>query len=186
MTYFPNTIVALEKVLVRRNVFYIVIGKMGKWKNAVDKSKILGALLNDLSKAFDCLNHERLIEKVNAYGFILPALKLIHNYLSKRKQRVQVNDSNSLRQDILFGVLQGSFLGPLLFNIFLADLFLTLSNTEIASYGDNTTTYAVCESIGDLISSLEKSSKIYLNGLMIISRKVILTSAIYSLVHVKR
>ena len=78
-----------------------------KWKSAVDKGKIFGALLTDLSKVFDCLNHELLIAKLNAYGFTLPALKLIHNYLSNRKQRVRVNDSYSLWQDILFGVTAG-------------------------------------------------------------------------------
>ena len=61
-------------------------------------------------------------------------------------------------QDILFGVPQGSILGPLLFNIILADLFFTL-NTEIANYADDTTPYAVSDNIDYLISSLEKSSK---------------------------
>ena len=102
-----------------------------KWKNAVDKGKMFGALLTDHFKAFDCLNHELLIAKLNAYGFTLPVLKLIHNYLSNRKQRVRVNDSYSLWQDILFGVPQGLILGTLLFNIFLADLYFTLDNTEI-------------------------------------------------------
>ena len=120
---------------------------------------MLGALLTDLSKAFDCLNHELLIAKLNAYGFTLPALKLIHNYLSNRKQRVRVNDSYRLWQDILFGVPQGSILGPLLFSIFLADLFFTLNNIEIANYADDTMPYPVSDNIDDLISSLEKSSK---------------------------
>ena len=119
---------------------------------------MFGALLTNLSKAFECLNHERLTVKLNAYGFTLPALKLIHNYLSNRKQRVRVNNSHSLWQDILFGVPQGSILGPLLFNIILADLFFTL-NTEIANYADDTTPYAVSDNIDYLISSLEKSSK---------------------------
>ena len=47
-----------------------------KWKNAVDKGKVFGALLTDLSKAFDCLPHELTIAKLNAYGFNLPALEL--------------------------------------------------------------------------------------------------------------
>ena len=54
---------------------------LGKLKNAADQGKMFGALLTDLSKAFDCLNYELLIAKLNAYGFTLPALKLIHNYL---------------------------------------------------------------------------------------------------------
>ena len=49
-----------------------------RWKNAVDKGKVFGALLTDLSKAFDCLPHELIIAKLNAYGFKLAALKLKH------------------------------------------------------------------------------------------------------------
>ena len=56
-----------------------------KWICAVDKGKTFCALLTDFSKAFACLDSERLIAKLNAYGFTLPALKLGHNYLSQRK-----------------------------------------------------------------------------------------------------
>ena len=91
---------------------------------------MFGALLSDLSKVIHCLNHELLIAKLNTFGFTLPALKLIHNYLLNRKQRVPVNESYSLWQNILFGVPQGSILDPLLFNIFMENLFFTLNNTE--------------------------------------------------------
>ena len=56
-----------------------------KWICAVDKGKTFCASLTDFSKAFDCLDSELLIAKLNAYGFTLPALKLDHNYLSQRK-----------------------------------------------------------------------------------------------------
>ena len=59
----------------------MLINIIGKMENAVDKGTILGALLTNLSKAVDCLNHKRLIVKLRAYGFTLSALKLIHNYL---------------------------------------------------------------------------------------------------------
>ena len=79
-------------------------------------------MLTDLWKAFDCLNHE-LIVKLNAYGFNLPALKLVHDYLSDREQRTRVNNLYITWFEILFGVPQSSILGSLLFNIFLTDLF---------------------------------------------------------------
>ena len=58
-----------------------------KWKHAVDNKKVFGALLTDLSKAFNCICHDLLIAKLNAYGLSLPALKLVYNYLQNRKQR---------------------------------------------------------------------------------------------------
>ena len=72
-----------------------LLALLEKWKAAVDKGKVFGALLTDLWKAFDCLNHELLVAKLNAYGFTSPALKLVHDYLSDRKQRTRVNNSYS-------------------------------------------------------------------------------------------
>ena len=96
---------------------------LGKWKRGVDSSQMFGALLTDLSKAFNCLHHELLIAKINAYGFGLPALKLVHDYLSKRKQRTKVNRTYTFWLEIVFGVPQGFILCQLLFDIFLTDFF---------------------------------------------------------------
>ena len=60
--------------------------------------------------SFDCLNHELLIAKLNMYGFTLPALKLVHDYLEDRKQRTRVNNLYSTSFEIHFGVPQGSIL----------------------------------------------------------------------------
>ena len=119
---------------------------------------MFGALLTDLSKAFDCLDHELLIVKLNAYGFSLTALKLVHSHLSNRKQRTKINSSYSSWLEIIFGVPQGSILGPLLFNLFLIDLFFIIENTDIAIYADDNTPYISADDIDGVIKSLEEAS----------------------------
>ena len=116
-------------------------------------------MLTDLSKAFDCLNHELLIGKLNAYGFTLPPLKLVHDYLSDINQRTRVNNSYSTWLEILFGVPQGSIFGPLLFNIFLPDLFFILNKIDITNYADDNTPYTSSNDVNGLIKSLEEASK---------------------------
>ena len=59
-------------------------------EKCVGKGKDFGALLTDLSKAFDCLNHKLLTYKLNAYSLNIPALRLIHDYLSTEKQRIKI------------------------------------------------------------------------------------------------
>ena len=60
------------------------------WKKSLDSKKQVGAVLTDLSKAFDCLNHDLLIAKFEAYGFNIKALTFIQDYLSNRSQRTKI------------------------------------------------------------------------------------------------
>ena len=128
-----------------------------RWKSALDKNKIAGALLTDLSKAFDRLNHELLIAKLDAYAFSKTSLDLISTYLLERKQRTKINNTFSSWCDIIFGVPQESILGPLLFNIYIHDIFYFVDN-NIANYADDNTPYATEKKVTSLIQVLEDNA----------------------------
>ena len=129
-----------------------------KWRSAVDNKKTLGVLLTDLSKAFDCLSHKFLLAKLHAYGFSIPALRLVYSYLKNRKQSTKINSPYSCWEEIILGLTQGSILGSLLFNMFLCDLFCMMSDTDLASYADDNTTYVLADTIDEVIKRLETAS----------------------------
>ena len=138
---------------------HYLLAMLEKWKLAVNNIKPFGALLTDLSKAFDCLPHDLLVSKLKAYGFSLPALRLVLSYLSNRKQKTKIHSKFSSWEEILFGVPQASILGPLLFKIFLCDLFSKITDIDFASYADDNTPFIVGEDIGDVIFKLQNASK---------------------------
>ena len=122
-----------------------------KWRESLDSGVNFGALLTDLSNAFDCLPDDFLIAKLHAYGLDMPSLKLLYSYLTKRRQRVKINNTYSSWSEILFGVPQGSILGRLLFNIFLCDLFLFVPDIGIANYAYDNTPHATNKQRSDTL-----------------------------------
>ena len=109
------------------------------WRYALDKKQIIGAILMDLPKAFDCLPHKLLLEKPKAYGLSDKANKLIESYLTMRKQRVKLGQTQSEWHEILKGVPRGSIIGPLLFNIFVNDLYYFINESQLYGYADDNT-----------------------------------------------
>ena len=136
------------------NAQHFLITLIEEWKKIVDSGGAFGALLTDLSKAFDCLLHELLIAKLDAYDIDKTSLKLIHSYFSNRERRVTVNDRYSSWSEILFGVPQGSILGLFLFNIFISDMFHFLEDFDIANYADDSTQYCVGKSVKFVVNNL--------------------------------
>ena len=141
---------------------YCLLYMLEKWKRALDQGNIAGGILTDLSKAFDCLNHALLIAKLEAYGFEISSLTFIYSYLSQRRQRTKVNNFVSEWKYINLGVPQGSILGPLLFNIYMNDLFYFVPEKTLANYADDNTLHCTGSDIETISSTLENKTDILL------------------------
>ena len=102
----------------------------------------------DLSKAFDSLQHDILLEKLAHYGLTNKAIALLKSYLSNRKQYVQLSDVRSSVRPISVGVPQGSILGPRLFNIFINDIVKSSTKFNFILYADDTTLNSTLDSFG--------------------------------------
>jgi hypothetical protein len=129
------------------------------WKKALDENKYIAAILMDLSKAFDCLPHDLILLKLEAYGLSEKSINLLNSYLSGRKQCVKVTNICSSFKTVYKGVPQGSILGPILFNIFINDIFYSVDFSTIYNYADDNTLSYADHDLKNVISKLESDSQ---------------------------
>ena len=124
-------------------------------EKTLDKGGFLCTVFMDLPKAFDTMNHNLLIAKLRAYGFQEDALVFIKSYFTNTQQRVRVNSNFSMWKEKVSGISQGSILVPLLFKIFLNDLFFFAEKSDLSNYADDNTFY----SSGNDLEKVKKALK---------------------------
>ena len=134
-----------------------------KWHAELDSGSYVGTILMDLPKACDCLSCDLLIAKLEAYGLRVGSLNFLVDYLSLRKHRTKVGSSYSKWSETCRGIPQGSILGPLLFNIFINDIFFFAEKSEICNFADDNTVYSCGKDLPkikeDLICTMKNTLK---------------------------
>ena len=139
---------------------HVIIRLLEEWIKNLDDNLVVGALLTDLFKAFDCIPQDLLIAKLAAYDLSEEALMYILSYLSNRKQCVRINDTYSEFENIITGVPQGSILGPLLFSRSMNDLFFFILIASVHNFADDNTLSAFAENVSKLINILQSESEV--------------------------
>ena len=125
------------------------------WRNALDKGLKVGVLFIDFRKAFDTANHTILQEKLKAIGVSGDLLSRLDDYMSARKQFVELSEYQSEPKTITFGVPQGSILGPKLFSIFVNDLPESITSGNVFMFADDTTIYTISKDIDNITLTLQ-------------------------------
>jgi hypothetical protein len=133
------------------------------WKSALDNNMFCCALLMDLSKAFDCMPHSLLVAKLHAYGFCDKACLLMASYLSERKQRVKLGNVRSTWSKIKKGIPQGSILGPVLFNVFIHDLYYKINICNLYNYADDNTLFYSSSNLSILLDAMKHDAEVAVN-----------------------
>ena len=108
------------------NTQHVVVRLLEEWRENLDKNYVVGGVLMDLSKAFDCIPNNLLLAKLAAYGVDENLLSYICSYLLNRKQCVRINNINSDFLNVVSGVPQGSIVGRFYLIVSLVTSFMLL------------------------------------------------------------
>ena len=119
-------------------------------REALDNSNFACGIFIDLQKAFDTVDHQILLKKIEYYGIRGLANNWFKSYLSNRKQFVSINGFNSKKNTMEYGVPQGSVLGPLLFLIYINDLHKAIKYSTVHHFADDTNLLVVGKSLQDI------------------------------------
>ena len=119
----------------------------------------------NLSKAYDCLSHDLLIAKLEAYGFDIDSLNFLLDYLSLRKQRTKVGSSYNKWFEICRGIPQGSILRLLLLNIFMNNIFFFIEKSENCNFADDNIVYSCAKDLPKIVEDLIYTMKSILKWL---------------------
>ena len=134
---------------------HVLISLTENWKKSLVEEIFVGAILMDLSKTFDSMPYDLFIDKMYAFGFSINGVTFIYSNLKRRNQNVRINNTHSVFQVLLSGVPQDPILFLLLFSIFINDLYLWITKTDLLNFTDDKSISAADRTIENLISTLE-------------------------------
>lgn len=137
------------------------------WKNALCEKKMIGVVFLDFTRAFETIDRQLLLEKMSRYGFCGNVLKWFKEYLTDRTQKTKFNNATSSSKATVFGVPQGTVLGPTLFIMYINDIVKYVKNCQIQLFADDTILYFVGDNADQIIDVINEDLNLlyqWLNG----------------------